>query len=270
MLPAVRATGDHPIFQALAAGRALGRLLKDDPGAVHARQAATGDTPLLVAAESGSRTACLALLAAGAPIDAPAEDRSTAFLYALRCGHAALARLLLERGASLRARRKGGTTAMHYAAQSCSPATIAWLAGEGATLDGKRERGVTPVLLAVQFGRVPAVRALLRLGADVLGARLQMNTGGPTSTCLEIAALASDLPMLRLLAPLAWTRAQRDLALAVAAGDGHLQACKILVAHGADPTAPAGSRRRSAIERARQHRHRAVCAWLQSKVPDRA
>lgn len=162
-----------------------------------------GLTPLLFAAREGNVETVKVLLDAGAPIGQASEgDHTSPMLMAAINGHFDIARLLLERGASPNQMSDAGATPLYatinvqYAAKSLYPQPTAqkqqkttylelmeallklgadpnarlskhlWYMSYNFDLLGVNTTGATPFWRAAYGTDVPAMRLLLRYGAD--------------------------------------------------------------------------------------------------------
>ncbi|KID61686.1 Ankyrin repeat-containing domain protein, partial [Metarhizium hybridum] len=100
---------------------------------------------------------------------------STPLLLAAEAGHIKALRALLDYNADLNISNNRGSMALHLAAQSGHVACINLLVKKGANIDAAKVDeipnrglcGITPLVLAVALERLSAVKALLRLGADI-------------------------------------------------------------------------------------------------------
>jgi ankyrin repeat protein len=162
-----------------------------------------GLTPLLFAAREGNTETVKALLDAGAPVGQASEgDHTSPMLMAAINGHFDIARLLLDRGASPNQMSDAGATPLYatinvqYAAKSLYPQPTAqkqqkttylelmeallklganpnarlskhlWYMSYNFDLLGVNTTGATPFWRAAYGTDVPAMRLLLRYGAD--------------------------------------------------------------------------------------------------------
>ena len=162
-----------------------------------------GLTPLLFAAREGNMATVKVLLDAGAPIGQASEgDHSSPMLMAAINGHFDIAKLLLDRGASPNQMSDAGATPLYatinvqYAAKSLYPQPTAqkqqqithlelmeellrrganpnvrlskhlWYMSYNFDLLGVNTTGATPFWRAAYGTDVPAMRLLLRYGAD--------------------------------------------------------------------------------------------------------
>jgi ankyrin repeat protein len=162
-----------------------------------------GLTPLLFAAREGNMETVKILLAAGAPIGQASEgDHTSPMLMAAINGHFDIAKLLLERGASPNQMSDAGATALYatinvqYAAKSLYPQPTAqkqqkttylelmetllklgadpnarlskhlWYMSYNFDLLGVNTAGASPFWRAAYGTDVPAMRLLLKYGAD--------------------------------------------------------------------------------------------------------
>ena len=162
-----------------------------------------GLTPLLFAAREGNMETVKVLLAAGAPVGQASEgDHTSPMLMAAINGHFDIAKLLLEKGASPNQMSDAGATALYatinvqYAAKSLYPQPTAqkqqqttylelmeallklgadpnarlskhlWYMSYNFDLLGVNTTGATPFWRAAYGTDVPAMRLLLKYGAD--------------------------------------------------------------------------------------------------------
>jgi ankyrin repeat protein len=132
--------------------------------------AAQGDgmTALHWAANRGDSTMAVVLLRAKARLSATTRIGGYTPLHvASQSGAAGVVRALLAAKADARAVTTDGATAMHLAAVAGVPGTITALLAAGAEVNAKEPAwGQTPLMAAAARGRVDAVRALLKAGAD--------------------------------------------------------------------------------------------------------
>lgn len=139
-----------------------------DPDARDRRHA----TALFHAARSGDVETVQLLLAAG--LDANDRDHSGATPLHAGARYAEVARILMEQGADVNARTNPprGTTPIFRvrSAGSDQPvdldAALGILLDAGVSVDQSSTHGDTPLVAASRGGDLPAVRALLRAGAD--------------------------------------------------------------------------------------------------------
>jgi ankyrin repeat protein len=146
-----------------------------------------GATPMSQAAMRGDAGILRLLLKAGANPDSPNAEGETALMIVARTGNVDAARLLVEAGAKVDARENwGGQTALIWAAAQDHPEMIRFLVSKGARVDARsavrdwprrmtaEERpkdlnrgGMSGLMFAARDGRLNAVAALLKAGADV-------------------------------------------------------------------------------------------------------
>ena len=127
-----------------------------------------GMTALHWAANRGDSTMAVVLLRAKARLSATTRIGGYTPLHvASQSGAAGVVRALLAAKADARAVTTDGATAMHLAAVAGVPGTITALLAAGAEVNAKEPAwGQTPLMAAAARGRVDAVRALLKAGAD--------------------------------------------------------------------------------------------------------
>lgn len=150
-----------------------------EAGADVRRQPAGADpdrTPLSRAVSAGSLAVVERLVAHGAPVDQLAFGDRPAIHWAAAGDRPDVVRLLVRRGGAdvnarsceplERSREARGRTPMHEAARHGALPAIAALLELGADVDARDVRGQTPLHWAVREARVDAVAALLAAGAD--------------------------------------------------------------------------------------------------------
>jgi ankyrin repeat protein len=212
------AAGQGPVVAALIAAGAD----------IRARSNA-GTTPLLFAVRRGDLRSVQALLAAGADVNEKRPDLATPLLVAIINGHEDLVDLLLEKGADPNA--EGGTTELTVQGSRAKPVEIELatpsireqlrdVASEGG--NGKNNSWGKPLqaavhvanwhisdqFIAVDIDRLRVIKSLLAHGADVngrntdmeprwSGARYRRRLVG--ATAFLFAAKSADVEAMRLL-----------------------------------------------------------------------
>ncbi len=127
-----------------------------------------GDTALHLASRNGHTEVVRALLAAGADVNAKGPNSLTPLSFASLRGHAEVVSSLLAADADLNARRRSdGGTAIHIAAEGGKVPVIKALLAVGAEVDAKANRDRTALFAASLYGQGVAVNFLLAAGADV-------------------------------------------------------------------------------------------------------
>ncbi|MDB4961704.1 MAG: histone-lysine N-methyltransferase EHMT1-like [Myxococcales bacterium] len=162
-------------------------------GAVPAVDAkdASGWTALQHAAMAGDLAQISSLLAQGASLEASSPkvyDGATAFAIALQFSQAAAAKLLLDRGASVAGAI--GTVALVLAARDDDDAMLDALLARGVPVKGTRA-----VTAAAKYGRVSALKRLIKVGAAVDTA----DAGDHDFTPLMVACMENQLEAARVL-----------------------------------------------------------------------
>jgi ankyrin repeat protein len=212
----------------------------------------SGETPLIEAAERGNLETLGALLSHGAnPNAREANGGQTALMWGISERHAAVTAALVRRGADVNTRSNNGFTALMFAAQVGDVDSARVLIGAGANPnDIMPKTGLTPLIIAAATGRTEVAALLLDNGADPAA------VAADGFTALHHAAQHKDAvemvgallrhgakPNVRLNQKKPTVLAsgivlQGATALAVAAEINSLDAVKMLVDGGADPSIP--------------------------------
>jgi ankyrin repeat protein len=192
LLPVLAGCGrDHAILEASENGDAktVERLLKKDPGLVHARRFGPGWGPLELAARRGHTEVVALLLEAGAPMEKEAiRDAAVGghvkiiemFVAkgvdingppdlmegAVTGGSTAMVQWLLAHGASAQS-KPGKTGPLDNAAFKGHKAVAEILLAHGARADAKDEAGRTPLSGAALWGNTDIAELLIQHGAKV-------------------------------------------------------------------------------------------------------
>jgi ankyrin repeat protein len=183
---AVDSRGQTPLMWAASSGHIEAMAMLLGAGADANRVSAGAFTPLFFAIKSGVPGATEALLAAGAKADHLGPEGTSAVQLAVYQRNFAAAALLIARGGTdLTARDRNGEQLLHAAAASGDAALIGLLLAKGADPNGftgpSRITWVTeanfgvapavapptpPLLIAAAAGKEPAMRMLLKAGAN--------------------------------------------------------------------------------------------------------
>ena len=205
-------------------------------------------------------------------------DGQTALMWAVAARHPDVVRLLLDAHADVRARARswtqrmvlccqlyggdheteamvamGGFTPLLFAAQYGDVETVRLLLAAGADVKETAPDGESAVVIAAHMGQSEVGAVLLDSGADA-------NAAGAGYSALHIAAARGDVALMRALlahgadpnarvtkgTPTKRVRSGHELdqrmlgatPFIVATGSGQLEAMKLLVAKGADPSIP--------------------------------
>lgn len=175
---------------------------------VNATAAGTGRTPLIVAANVNGNSATVKMLIdRGAEIGKADKSGMNALNAAASAGDFESVRLLIAKGADAAMQPPAGGTALHYAAGNRHVPMIRLLLERGAKVDaagnfsnqvkhGKiaLER-ITPLMLAVTYGPVDAVQALIDAGANVNARDIR----GMTPLMFAVASESQDPAVVKLL-----------------------------------------------------------------------
>ncbi|CAM9383207.1 unnamed protein product [Pylaiella littoralis] len=125
-------------------------------------------TALHCAVDQGHAAATRALLAAGADVSRPcSENGMSALDLAASGGRVGIAKTVIEHGADVNAAYTDGRRPLFYAARAGWEDMVSLLCVEGAAVDALDGQGWTALQCALQLGHAAATRALLTAGADV-------------------------------------------------------------------------------------------------------
>src|SRR5262245_2137058 len=216
--------GQTALMWAAAAGHgAVVQVLIDHHADVHARSNA-GTTPLVFAVRRGDMAAVRALVDAGADVKETRPDGASPLLVAVINGHEDLVDVLLDKGADPNV--EGGSTELTVQGVRARPMPLKYRKltnnerdSEGVTrgnIFGKPLQAAVHVanwhisdqFIAVKMDRLRVIKSLLAHGADVngrismeeprwSGARYRRHLAG--ATALLLAAKAADVEAMRLL-----------------------------------------------------------------------
>ncbi len=230
------AHGKTPLQRGAAYGRTAAIQALLAAGADPSLEDPLGHTALVEAIQRGKPDAVGVLLdAAGGP-SVRTRDGRTPLHWAVAAGRPAVVRLLLERGADANARSLAGLTPLHEILYLPHPeATVALLVGAGADLEIHSSQGVlaeTPLARAARTGRLPALAALAKAGANL------ETRDAAGRTPLHLAAERDAVEVVRALVALGAPVEARDEAgrtpAHAAARAGSLEALRALREAGAD------------------------------------
>jgi hypothetical protein len=139
------------ILARLGAAKRLGRLLKRQTDAVHARDSG-GETPLMYASKYNEPATTSLLLAAGADPNVSCRGGGTALMLAAGYGCSTTVSLLLDAGAEVNAKDEAGVTPLHLAAAGGYAEVVASLLKAGADATRQDVAGKTPSEVAMAAG----------------------------------------------------------------------------------------------------------------------
>jgi ankyrin repeat protein len=198
-----------------------------------------GVTPLWLASVNGNAVIIDLLLKAGAEANTALPEGETVLMTAARTGKVDAVKVLLGHGAEVNAREGWhGQNALMWAAAEGHPDVIDTLVERGADIQARSNGGFTALLFAAREGRIAAVRALLKAGANLNDALPVRGRGARAATPAVPAAAgrAGGPPGTggsRAPAP-----AEVGLdAFLLAAANAHYELAAWLLDRGADPNA---------------------------------
>ncbi len=158
----------------------------------------SGTRPLEQAIGSRQPAVVRLLLAQGAAVNAPNPAGDTPLMVCARLGSVEVARALLEAGAEVDRVNRQGRTAVHAAVPNSDGAAVLRLLLDRGADGGRPDAdGTTPLMEAAQWGRLPALQALLaHAGPDGLARRDRWRQ---TALKRSLSNVAAQTPVARLL-----------------------------------------------------------------------
>jgi ankyrin repeat protein len=196
-----------------------------------------GMSELHVAAFLGQAVEVQALVGQGAEIDAKARyDYSSMPELVALLNDAQQRKILKQQGVNLEARINDEATPLMMAAGHADEAAALALIKLGACVRATDKRGNTALHYAAEAGNAQVCRALLAAGASAGAARSRFWSDGTQPLILAAKQGSAEVCALLLDAGARWESVDTSAsALHYAAEGGHIDACRVLVAHGADP-----------------------------------
>lgn len=127
--------------------------------------------PLIAASQRGHVECVSTLLSTDINIEDATDQGFTSLIYAASCSHVEIVQLLLDHGANIEAAKHGGMTVLLEAVWNDRTDMVSYLARRGANINARcnifiDESDYTGLHVAVVFGYVEMVKALLEAGAD--------------------------------------------------------------------------------------------------------
>ena len=179
-----------------------------------------GWTALMIAAQEGHPEAAQMLLTAGANPNATQKDGATALMIAAKRSHAEVVKMLLAAGANPDTAYEDGLTALMGATGRGHSEVVKMLLAAGANPNATKDNGWTALMGPAQEGYLKIAKALLDAGAN------------------PNAAIDNGIPALLANALFADKKSPNgQTPLMFAAGRGHSEVVKMLLAAGANPNA---------------------------------
>ena len=232
---------------------------------------ADGQTPLVEAALQNQMEIIALLIEAGVDVNIRGRDGSTALFNAVYHENKDLIEMLLDRDADITSEAKLGDylrftplhlaaaknshaiirmfkckgidnidvrtedqfTALHYAAIKNSLLAMELLVSLGARIDVQNLDGETPLRLAAQNGHLEAVRYLL--GVGLMASKFpDVNEITPAIHAVSVDGQIQSQPPLNTRFTVEVWRRDKDIALRLAAQNGHAEIVTVLLAEGAN------------------------------------
>lgn len=126
-----------------------------------------GSTALQIAAKSNAAITEL-LLKSGADIDSQDKDGLTALQIAAKAASQSVVEILLAHGADVEIQDNKGWTVLHHASwHDESSSIVKLLLAKGGDTEAKNEEAETPLIIAIRYGSLGTVKALIEHGADM-------------------------------------------------------------------------------------------------------
>jgi len=178
------------------------RLFLHDGIDVNAIAPYCGGAALHTAARLGLMRSAEFLITAGADLDATDNDDLTPLMSACSLGKTKGSRVairLIEAGANVSyVRACDEMTALKFAARSCPAQLIQALIDRGAKVDGPRGTDQTALMIAARSNNVPALKVLVKNGADLcLPCKLKWAGGRTAEGLAQLEKRRAALAYLR-------------------------------------------------------------------------
>ena len=205
-------------------------------GGASANQDNKESDQLYSAAIVGDVTKIESLLSLGFPVDSRDATNRTPLMIAALYGELQAVKCLVGKGASPSLEDNHGWNSLHFASLSDNTDIIELLLlTHGPDIDSTTSDGVTPLMIAVDNGKLQAVKCFLGKGASP---SLEDNRGWNS---LHFASLSDNTDIIELLLlthgpDIDSTTANGLTPLMIAALYGELQAVKCLLGKGASPS----------------------------------
>jgi len=232
-----------------------------------------GFTALHAATHSGKVTVVEALIAAGCQVDAETSQGVTACFYAAQNNQVEILRRLIRAGADVNraSTNSVGARPLGIAAQLGQAAAIDCLLAAGALVDSRSSESATALVLGSQFGKLEAVRSLIRGGADVN--LISINPKEHTCSALTLASQFNHPFVVEALleagADANFARPEDGItALMLACIVGSEACVRALLTEGADPRLVSHGELEghTALSVAKCKNHPAIVALLEAKL----
>jgi ankyrin repeat protein len=235
-----------------------------DAGADRYKPHSGGETPLLMAGQQGSIGVFRLLLERGYQLDIE-RDNAASMLTSAK--HIEIVRYLLARGVAVDTPDFQGCTALTYAATGNKREIVEELIRAGANVHHRDCDGETVLMwVADTPGNAGMLRLLIEHGADVNALNSAVEPTAITDA-LSGVMLHGDVEMIPALLDCGADVRQSN-ALTRACHNGFTPAVRLLLAYGADPTAP-DCQGRSALAVARDSGHPEIVELLLAAAKNR-
>jgi len=174
-------------------------------------------------------------------IDAKAKEGGTPFMFAVLRGNLEACEILIKAGANPLATDEEGRNAMHFAAREGKVQIVSMLLVHKQLLDAKDKKECTPLLLAAQKGHLEVCELLLKAGANPLSTNEDgwsaMHKAAGNRKAAIVRLLLVHKELINAKGKDGGESHDGATPLMIAAINGDLEICELLLKAGADPMA---------------------------------
>ncbi|KAF1324383.1 Coiled-coil domain-containing protein 11, partial [Globisporangium splendens] len=202
-----------------------------------------GATPLLIAAMHGQLETVEVLIERGANLAASIPGGATSLHLAAGSGHLEIVKYLHNQGMDLMTRTDKGITPLHEAALEGHVEVVKYLLTHGADVNAAMDCGTTPLHNAAENGHVQVAELLIAHGAHVEAVTKDFNPGarGTRKDSRRRGSVTIAFPEIEGSPEVSASINEKELssnqvALSLAAKNGHLDMVEYLLREGTMPT----------------------------------